>query len=285
MKTDWRVVVVGLMLPVLGTSAVVARAAAPEASDAEKRPRRAGRALLGGDALGKVREVLASADSDAVVTALGGLADSGASNAALPIVELLAVGPPPPATIAALDALKKLRDPTSVELLNLYAGHRSAEVRKHAVQALGVFADARVVPTLMERLGDSAPDVRAVAAEALATRGEKAAVPRLMALLKRNDAGAAAPLGALAPVSALSSIVALQGSIDDDNLAAALGELLKRRDAPESVRVDLVKALGLVPGASSTTALVEYVAESSGGDRRASRIEAQKVIDERSKSK
>lgn len=285
MRTDWRVVVVGLMLPVLGTSAVVARAAAPEGSDSEKRPRRAGRALLGGDALGKVREVLASADSDAVVTALGGLADSGASNAALPIVELLAVGPPPPATIAALDALKKLRDPTSVELLNLYAGHRSAEVRKHAVQALGVFADARVVPTLMERLGDSAPDVRAVAAEALATRGEKAAVPRLMALLKRNDAGAAAPLGALAPVSALSSIVALQGSIDDDNLAAALGELLKRRDAPESVRVDLVKALGLVPGASSTTALVEYVAESSGGDRRASRIEAQKVIDERSKSR
>lgn len=273
------------MLPVLGTSAVVARAAAPEGSDSEKRPRRAGRALLGGDALGKVREVLASADSDAVVTALGGLADSGASNAALPIVELLAVGPPPPATIAALDALKKLRDPTSVELLNLYAGHRSAEVRKHAVQALGVFADARVVPTLMERLGDSAPDVRAAAAEALATRGEKAAVPRLMALLKRNDAGAAAPLGALAPVSALSSIVALQGSIDDDNLAAALGELLKRRDAPESVRVDLVKALGLVPGASSTTALVEYVAESSGGDRRASRIEAQKVIDERSKSR
>lgn len=285
MRTDWRVVVVGLMLPVLGTSAVVARAAAPEGSDSEKRPRRAGRAVLGGDALGKVREVLASADSDAVVTALGGLADSGASNAALPIVELLAVGPPPPATIAALDALKKLRDPTSVELLNLYAGHRSAEVRKHAVQALGVFADARVVPTLMERLGDSAPDVRAVAAEALATRGEKAAVPRLMALLKRNDAGAAAPLGALAPVSALSSIVALQGSIDDDNLAAALGELLKRRDAPESVRVELVKALGLVPGASSTTALVEYVAESSGGDRRASRIEAQKVIDERSKSK
>ncbi|MEO5767320.1 MAG: HEAT repeat domain-containing protein [Polyangia bacterium] len=285
MRTDWRVVVVGLMLPVLGTSAVVARAAAPEGSDSEKRPRRAGRAVLGGDALGKVREVLASADSDAVVTALGGLADSGASNAALPIVELLAVGPPPPATIAALDALKKLRDPTSVELLNLYAGHRSAEVRKHAVQALGVFADARVVPTLMERLGDSAPDVRAVAAEALATRGEKAAVPRLMALLKRNDAGAAAPLGALAPVSALSSIVALQGSIDDDNLAAALGELLKRRDAPESVRVELVKALGLVPGASSTTALVEYVAESSGGDRRASRIEAQKVIDERSKSR
>lgn len=278
-------VVVGLMLPALGTSAVVARAAAPEASDSEKRPRHGGRALLGGDALDKVREVLASADSDAVVTALRALADSGASNAALPIVDLLAVGAPPPVTIAALDALKKLRDPTSVELLNLYAGHRSTDVRRHAVQALGVFADARVVPTLMERLGDSAPDVRAAAAEALATRGEKAAVPRLMALLKRNDAVAAAPLGALAPVSAMSSIVALQGSIDDDNLASALGELLKRRDVPESVRLDLVKALGQVPGASSTTALVEYAAESPGGERRASRIEAQKVIDERRRPK
>jgi HEAT repeat protein len=273
------------MLPILGPSAVIARAAAPEASDSEKRLRRSDRAPLGGDAMDKVRALLASTDPEKVVTALRALADSGASNAALPIVELLALGAPPSATIAAVDALKKLRDPTSVEVLNLYSGHRSGEIRRHAVQALGVFADARVVPTLMDRLGDSAPDVRAAAAEALATRAEKAAVPRLLALLKRNDAGAATPLGALAPISAVSSIAELQGSIDDDNLASALGEMLKRRDVPEAVRVDIVKTLGGVPGASSTTALIEYVAELPGADRRASRTEAQKVIDERGKTR
>jgi hypothetical protein len=66
-------------------------------------------------------------------------------------------------------------------------------------------------------------------------------------------------------------------------LCAALGEMLKRSDfGPEPIRVEIVRTLGKVPGAESTTALVEYVAATEKGNpNRPSRLEAQKIIDER----
>jgi HEAT repeat protein len=186
-------------------------------------------------------------------------------------------------TVAAIDALRKLRDPGSVEVLALYAGNRGPDIRQHALEALGVFADGRVVPVLMDRLGDAVADVRGAAAQALATRGEKAATPRMLALLRRNDAAVAGPLGTLIPVSARSEITELRGGISDDNLATTLGELLKRRDVPESARLEIVKTLSGIPAAASTTALIEYVGTLPARDRRASRSVAQKTIDERGK--
>jgi HEAT repeats len=243
------------------------------------------RPALDAATLDKLRDLLAGSDPAAVVAATKALADSSAPNAALPLVEMLAVGVRPAAALSAIDALRKLRDPTSVEILTLYAGNRSADTRRHAVQALGGFADPRVVPILIERLGDSAPDVRGAAAEALGNRGDRTSAPRLLALLKRNDAGAAAPLGATAPLGLLPAIAETQGSIDDDNLASVLGEMLKRQDVPESIRVDIVRTLARVPGAASTTALIEYVGTLPSGDKRSSKAEAQKVIDERGKQK
>jgi len=246
---------------------------------------RARRTPLGAQELDKLREVLASADPATVRSATHALGETGAPNAALPLIEMLAVGGQPAATVAAIDALKKLRDPTSVEVLLAYAGNRTVDVRRHAVEALGIFADARVVPALMERLGDDAPEVRAASAEALATRGEKSAVRRMLALLKRNDASVAGPLGTLAPVTALPEIAELQGSIDDDNLATTLGELLKRREVSEPVRIDIIKTLARISGAAATTALIEYTGSLAETDHRPSRAEAQKVIDERGKLK
>jgi HEAT repeat protein len=244
---------------------------------------RAPRPPLSADALDKLRELLAGPDPATVAETAKALGEASASNASVPLIEMLAAGARPAAVIAAIDALGKLRDPASIEVLNLYAGNRSADARRHAVQAMGVFADARVVPILVERLGDAAPDVRAAAAEALATRGEKSVAPRLLALLRRNDAGAAGPLGTLAPISMLPQITELQGSVDDANIASALGELLKRQDVPEPVRIDVVKTLGRVPGAASTTALVEYIGTLTASDTRTSKRESEKIVDERSK--
>ncbi|MES1205273.1 MAG: HEAT repeat domain-containing protein [Pseudomonadota bacterium] len=247
-----------------------------------KAPRPA-RPRLGADALDKVRDLLAGNDQEVIAATAKALGESAAPNAALPLVEMLVVGTRPSAAIAALDALKKLHDPMSIEILTLYAGNRGATVRRQAVRALGAFSDTRVVPTLMDRLGDTAPDVRAAAADALAVRGEKAAAPRLLALLKHNDGGAAAPLGTIAPVAMLPAITELQGGIDDGHLATTLGEMVKRHDVAEPLRLDIVKTLARIPGAASTTALVEYVGTLAGGDAHASKIEAQKIIDDRSK--
>ncbi len=282
---NWRVVI-GLTCCLLTAPGATWGAVAFDRSMAPVHLSSAGRArrpLLGTDELDRLRDVLAGTDQTAILAAIQALGDGGAGNAAPLLVEVLAVGAPVPVTVAAIDALKKLRDPTSVEVLALYAGNRGPEIRRHAVEALGIFADGRVVPVLMDRLGDAVVEVRGAAAQALATRGEKTATPRMLALLRRNDAAVAGPLGALAPISLLSEISELRGGIADDNLATTLGELLKRRDVPESGRMEIVKALSGIPGPAATTALIEYVGMLPPQDRRASRSEAQRSVDERAK--
>ena len=57
------------------------------------------------------------------------------------------------------------------------------------------------------------------------------------------------------------------------------------RQTGGAVRVDIVKTFARINGPASTTALIEYVATLPSGDERGSKVEAQKVIDERSKLK
>jgi len=166
------------------------------------------------------------------------------------------------------NAVDRFDDPGKVEDSQVDADFR----RRPAVHLFQVVA---------ERLGDQAADVRAVAAEALATRGERASAPRLLALFKRNDPGAAAPLGTVAPLSMLPTIAELQGSVDDGNMATALGELLKRQEMQEPTRLDLVRTLGRIQGAASTTALIEYIGSLPANDTRKSKAEAQRLVDDR----
>ena len=168
-----------------------------------------------------------------------------------------------------------------LDVLILYAGHRNAELRVHAVKALGAVADRRVTPVLVERLGDSDPKVRTAAAEALAARHDKQATARLLALVKRNDAGAAGPLGALATPDLIPQLAELQGGIDDGVLATALGEYIKRDDVADKLRLEVVRTIGKLSGAGATTALVEYLAVVPPRDDRPSKREAQKLLDER----
>jgi HEAT repeat protein len=246
---------------------------------------------LPADRLEALRAAVNGADDGAAVEAAGALGASGASNAADPLTETLATGASPIRTQAALDALAKLGESglveadRTVEVLDLYSGHRAPDVRRRAVRALGALREARfsgtVVPVLVARLGDEAPDVRAVAGEALAARRETKAAPRLYALIKRGDPGAAAPLAALATPDMVPQIAELAGTVDEGVLSTALGEYVKRDDVPDKLRVDVLRTIGGLPGAAATTALVEYVASVPAKDTRPSKKEAQKLLDER----
>jgi HEAT repeat protein len=193
----------------------------------------------------------------------------------------------PGRTEAALDALAKLGAanaltvPRAFDVLDLYTGHRSPEIRQRAVKALGLIKDARVVPTLLARLGDAAPGVREAAGQALAARRERAATPRLFALVKRGDPGAAGPLAALATPDLVPQIAELAGSVDDGVVATALGEYAQRADVPDGLRLDVVRTIAKLSGAAATTALVEYVASVPAKDDRPSKREAQKLLDQR----
>jgi HEAT repeat protein len=240
---------------------------------------------LPAEKLAKVREILLGDDDAAAVDAAKALGQSGASNAIEPLIDLLSVGAVPARTEAAVDALGALADARSIDVLEGYAGHHSPDVRRRAVKALGAIKDEHVVPALLTALGDVAPDVRAAAADALAARKEAKAGPRLLALVKRNDAGAAPALGLIATPELVPQLAELQGTVDDNVVASALGEYIKRPDVADGLRVDVVHTIGRLSGAAATTALVEYLASVPAKDDRPSKKEAQKIIDEKGTAK
>ena len=264
------------------------RKARGASTDVTKRPA----AALPAARLDAVRALLLGDDDAASLEAATALGASGAANAAEPLVELLAGGASAPRSAAALDALAKLGDTGALtsspatatatfEVLDLYTGNRTPDLRQRAVKALGTMRDARAVPTLIARLGDAAPNVRATAGEALAARHELKAAPRLLALVKKSDPGAAGPLALLATPELVPHIAELAGSVDDGVLATTLGEYAKRPDVPDKLRVDVLRTVANLPGAAATTALIEYIAAVPAKDDRPSKKEAQKLLDER----
>ena len=201
------------------------------------------------------------------------------------LIELLAAGTTPARSVAALAALAQFADPRSIDAVALYTGHRRPEIRLEAVRTLGAIDDPRVSAALLERLGDETPEVRAAAAEALANRGEPRALPRLMGLVKRNDPGAAAPLGRVATPEAIAQLRERQGAIADPVLATVLGAYLKRADVGDGARMDVLRSVGGLHSPESTAALREYLASIPARDDRASRREARRLLDEREADK
>jgi len=267
------------------------RAAKGDKATRGERASKPGAPALAADRVEALRLALVSADDAAAIEAAATLGASGSPGAAEPLCEVLAAGAAPERLQAVLDALAKLgeahqlrADQTTLDALSLYSGHRAPDVRRRALKALGTVNDPRATPPLLERLGDAASDVRAAAAEALAARHEGKAAPRMFALLAMGDAGVAGPLAALATPDMVPLIAELTGTIDDGVIADALGDYVKRADVPDKLRIDVLRTIGGLSGAVATTALVDYVASVPAKEDRASKKEAQKLLDQRSAS-
>jgi HEAT repeat protein len=199
------------------------------------------------------------------------------------LLDALALGAPPKRAADILSALGGKKDARAVDVLKHFAKNRNPELRKKSLVALGAIGDAKVVPALLDGLSDSVEEVRASAAKALGARKEKSAEPKLLQLLKRKDTAAATAIAQLGTPELAHRIAEMLGEIPDALLCEALGEMLKRPDfGPEPIRVELVKTLAKVPGIDSTTALIEYVAATEKDKQRPSRMEAQKIVDQRS---
>ena len=293
MKRALRRAALGLALSLAAGGVARAAVSAEKPSRAARKSRGdakpAAAAALPADRLEALRGALAGADDEAAIEAAGTLGASAAPNAAEPLIEALAAGTSPARLQAVLDGVIKLGqahalrpDQTTIDALTLYAGHRATDVRKRAIQALATISDSRATAPLVERLGDAAPDVRAAAATALAERHETKAAARMYGLLAQGDAGVAAPLAALATPDLVPRIAELAGTIDDEIIAAALGEYVKRADVPEKLRVDVLRTIGRLSGAVATTALADYLASVPAKEDRPSKHEAQKLLDQRS---
>lgn len=144
---------------------------------------------------------------------------------------------------------------------------------------------ATVVPLLISALSDANADVRGVAAEALGARREKAAEPALIKLLLRKDAVAPAALGQIGGAETARSLAEMIGNVPDRLLGETLGMLLIRPDfGPDPLRLEVVKTLGKLSGSQPIDLLNDYVqatAKDKADKARPSRVEAQKIIEQR----
>jgi HEAT repeat protein len=199
------------------------------------------------------------------------------------LLDGLAVGSSPRVQAAMLGALAGKPDGRALRVLDHYAHNRNAELRKKALSVLAEQKDAKVVPVLTAALSDKEPDVRAQAAGALAKRKERSAESKLLKLLKHKDPAATGALAAIATPDLAHRLGEMIGEVPDSLICSTLGDILKRPDfGPEPVRVEIVKTLSKVPGVESTSTLIEYIASTEKDKMRPSRVEAQKIVDQRS---
>jgi hypothetical protein len=225
----------------------------------------------------------------AAADALGKTHNTPSANAANDaLLDALAMGVQPKLAMQLLDALAEIKSASAIDVLENYAKNRNDELRFKAVYALGEIRDAKTTPMLLAALRDGGSTVRAAAANALAARRESKAVEPLMALLRRGDEAAANALAALANADLAARLADLIGEVRDDLIAKALGGILLRQDfgpkdpkAADELRLQLVKALGKLPGDSAVPVLTEYVSTVPEKPERPSRSEASKILEQR----
>jgi hypothetical protein len=230
----------------------------------------------------QLQHELESDDDARAVQAAEALALGNDAQAVPWLVAALHKGAPPRVQAAMLDALGKRRDGRALGELTRYAHNRNVELRKKALAALIPLADPRAGAPLIAALADSDAEVRAQAATGIAQRRQKGAEEELIKLLLHKDMAAASALAAVATPALAHRLSELIGQAPDPILCATLGEMLKRPDfGPEPIRVEVVRTLAKIPGADATATLIDYVAATEHDKNRPSRLEAQKIIDER----
>jgi HEAT repeat protein len=211
--------------------------------------------------------------------AIAELTKAGARSQTDALLDALALGLPPRVAAAALDALAARHDRRGADVALAYLKHRDPGVRAHAVLTIAALDDPRAREAVRRGLGDVDRGVRAAAARAAVQRRDAAAVPALLALLARGDQAAAPALAALADGGAARKVTGLAGAAPDAAVAACLGGLLLRKDlGPDDLYVELVRALGGLPGDGVLAALNAYLGSLPATSNRPSRREAQAFV-------
>lgn len=226
------------------------------------------RALVGAD----VKAAAGAAET------LGTIADPRALDV---LLDALAMGLAPEVTAAALTAVAAHADVRAFDTVAFFARHRDDAVRTAAVRAMGALDDRRTVAPVLQALRDRAPSVREAAIGIVAARDLRAGIEPMVELLKKGEAATVPALAKMAGPDLAQVLGELIGEVPAPLLAQTFGGMLARADfGPEAARVQVVRALGKVPGSESIAALRAYVASVPADSPRQSRREAQALIKE-----
>lgn len=228
-------------------------------------------------------EVTALAGTDLEIAARAaqtlGTYDTPAAHEAL--LDALAFGLAPEVASPALLAVAARPAAADIGALRRYAGHRNPIVRSAALAALASYGGAGSI--IVAGLKDPVATVRAAAAAAAGRGKHRDAVDPLLLLLAKGEESAARALAALADLDLARKIADQLGKVPDPVLAGCLGAILLRSDfGPDPARVELVRAIGKIQDPAAIAALTAYLDGTPKTPKRASRDDAQAIVDARS---
>ncbi len=264
-----------LLLAPLAASLVIAGVLAGGASaDDQPRRKRVAEKVVAADAA-----LVIGADASAAREAIGRLALVKNPTATKALSDGLALGLAPAVAQAALAALEARADAAAIPILTYYLKVRPKKLRAAATRAAASIASKEGDALIISALGDPTKEVRGVAAEMVAKRRLKSAASTLVAMLKAGEKSAGGALIAIADAEISRKVAETLGETPSQLLAETLGGILLRDDfGPDSLRVEVVRALAKIPGNAGTTQLATYLAETPAKPPRASRREAERLV-------
>lgn len=260
--------------------AVLAVLAAPAAAQKKKKkPGGSDQLMMAEVDVGAQKAALAGADVEAATRAAQSLGRDRTTEGLELLLDALALGLHPQVAAAALDALAVRPHPKAIDTLVHYLDHRNPKVRASAVTAIAAIDDKRVDKFVLATLRDGHESVRAAAAAAVGKRRMKDGVAPLLRLMVKGDEATAGALASMADADLAKKVAESVGTAPDPIIARCLGAMLMRPDfKPEGARVEVVRALGRVPGQETIEQLSSYVASIPANPPRQSRKEAEATI-------
>ena len=217
--------------------------------------------------LGTIVPRLSSANSDEVLSAIDQLSVIDDPQVVPPLVAMIRAGQPDDITDRAVQALRGLAAPSSLDCLAELTRHRRAAVRRHAYAAIAAIHDPRSRALLEQGLRDSDRQVRGEAADTLGRTGARASLDLLFRAFDRGVIEAAAAIGRLGNQASVARFDEHLGHAPLSVMLSGYEQFLARSDIDEDTKVDIVGRLGEVSGRTVREFLGQYLMTFTERDR------------------
>ncbi len=202
---------------------------------------------------------LSSGNTDEVLAAIDQLTLVDDPQVVPPIVQMVRAGQPDTVTERAIEALRTLAEPSSLDLLAELSHHRRAPVRRRAYAAIAAVHDPRARPLLEQGLRDSDRGVRGAAADLLGRTGAHASLDLLFRAFDRGVVEAASAIGRLGDEDSVERFDEHLGHAPLSVMLSGYEQYLARTDIDEDTKVEIVGRLGEVSGRTVREFLGQYL--------------------------
>jgi HEAT repeat protein len=210
---------------------------------------------------------LQSTNTDDVLNAIDELSVIDDPRVVPPLVAMIRAGQPDAITERAIEALRGLAAPSSLDCLAELTHHRRAAVRRRAYLAIAAIHDPRARGLLEQGLRDSDRNVRGEAADQLGRTGARASLDVLFRAFDRGVVEAAAAIGRLGDATSVERFDEHLGHAPLSVMLSGYEQFLGRSDIDEDTKVDIVGRLGEVSGRTVREFLGQYLMTFTERDR------------------